>query len=96
MASATGAALAVSALGPVPAAAATTSLGPSAVTAAGTGERTFTAAQLALEIAVLRPHNIGIYRLDPDGEPGGSVPRAHAALYVEQMNFTRLGSWSLS
>lgn len=60
------------------------------------GKLTLLSSDLATELAVLQLHNIGIYRLDPDGEPGGALPRAHAALYVEQMNFTKLGSWSLS
>ena len=45
-------------------------------------------------LGVLQLHNIGIYKLDPDGEanPGGPA-RAIAELYVETMNFSQLGTW---
>lgn len=48
-------------------------------------------------LGVLELHNIGISKLDPDGEanPGGPA-RAVAELYVESMNFTQLGTWFLT
>ncbi len=53
----------------------------------------------AVELAVLQLHHVGIYKLDPDPEPSAgqeAVARATAELYVEAMNFTKLGPWVLT
>ena len=62
------------------------------------GSITFLTPDLKTTLAVLNLHHIGIYRLDPDNEPDESdkLPRAQANLYVEQMNFTKLGPYALT
>jgi len=51
------------------------------------------------ELAVLQLHQLGIHKLDPDPEPVAgqdSTPRAQATLYVQAMNFSKLGSYVLT
>ena len=61
------------------------------------GRITLLGQNLTTVLGVLQLHNIGISRLDPDGEanPGG-VAKATAELYVETMNFSQLGTWILT
>ena len=63
------------------------------------GRLTLLALDRVTELAVLQLHHLGIYRLDPDNEPlagGEAVQQARAELYVEAMNFTTLGSYTLT
>ena len=63
------------------------------------GTLTFLTSDLKTELGVLQLHHMGIYRLDPDNEPTTThegISRGKASLYVDQMNFTKLGPYALT
>ena len=64
----------------------------------GTGQKFGSLALLAsdlTELAVLRFHNVGIFRLDPEPESASAdaVVRARAELHVNTMSFSKLGTY---